>query len=294
MTRLAVTGATGQLGRIVIAQLLERGVEPTHITAVVRDAGKARDLEAVGVDVRIADYEDPSSLLAAFAGIDRLLLISSSEVGRRAAQHGNVISAALEAGVGFLAYTSILNADRATHAIAEEHQLTEQLLAASGLPHALLRNGWYVENYIGAIEAALATGVLNGAAGNGTFAPATRADYATAAAAVLAAEGEHAGATYELGGDDRITMSQLAAVVQEVSGEPVTYVDHDEQEYQQQLEQIGIPEAFAAMLASSDAGISRGELDTTSGDLARLIGRPTTTVRDALITPIAQLAVAAE
>ncbi|MFD5807977.1 SDR family oxidoreductase [Rhodococcus aetherivorans] len=278
---IAVTGATGHLGHHVVTALLDRGAEPSDVVAIVRDAAKAADLAARGVQVRVADYGDRDALVAALAGVDKLLLISGSEVGRRIAQHTNVIEAAKAAGAGLVAYTSVLDAQRSPLALAAEHKTTEDLLAASGLDVVLLRNGWYWENYAAAVDTAKATGALFGAAGTGRVAGAARKDYAEAAAAVLLA-GDQAGRIYELGGDERLTYVELADVLSGIVGAPVAYKDLPRDEYTKVLESAGVPAPMAAVLADSDAGIAVGALDTDSGDLQRLIGRPSTPVATAL------------
>jgi NAD(P)H dehydrogenase (quinone) len=277
----AVTGATGQLGAHVIAELLWRGVAPTEIVAVVRDADKAADLAAQGVQVRVADYSDPAALRAALAGVDKLLLISGNDLGRRIDQHTNVIEAAELADVKLIAYTSVLKADTSGLLVAPEHLATELRLTASSIPAVFLRNGWYWENYFAAIPQAIESGKLFGAAGEGRIAAATRADFAAAAAVVLTTE-DHGGKVYELGGSDRITYAEFAQVISAASGEPVEYQDLPEAEYAAVLSAAGLPEEFSTMLSTSDAGIARGELDTDSGDLQKLIGRPSTPVADAI------------
>lgn len=276
---IAVTGATGQLGAYVIEALLDRGVAPHELVAVVRDAAKAAPWATRGVNIRVADYADPSTLAAALSGVDRLLLISSSEIGARISQHNNVIAAAEAAGTGLIAYTSVLNADTTGISLATEHRATEQRLRASATSSVILRNGWYWENYAMGLEQTLNTGVLFGAAGTGRVAGAARADYAQAAAAVLT-DDSHAGKVYELGGDERLTYAELAAAIAQVSGKPVRYQDLPESEYAAALAAAGFPAPLAATLASSDAGVARGELDTTSTDLQKLIGRPSTPAAD--------------
>lgn len=271
---IVITGASGQLGRLVIAELL-RKIPATQIVATVRDPAKLADLAALGVEVRRADYTDPASLEAAFAGAEKLLLISSSEVGQREAQHANAIAAARKAGVGLVAYTSILRADNSPLDLAREHLATEKLLQASGLPHVILRNSWYTENYLHGIATALQHGVMLGAAGTGRIASAARADYAAAAAAVLLAEGQ-AGKVYELAGDESYTLAEFAAEVARQSGKPVAYRNLAEAEYRETLKSFGLPEAFAGLLAQSDAGASQGGLFDDGHQLSRLIGRPTT------------------
>jgi NAD(P)H dehydrogenase (quinone) len=278
---IAVTGATGQLGRLVVEALLGRGIPAGRIVALARDRGQAEEFASRGVQVREADYERPETLDAALEGIGRLLLISGNEVGRRAPQHENVVRAAVRAGVGFIAYTSILNADRSAMQLAAEHKATETIIRDSGIAHVLLRNGWYFENYHDAIKGALARGVITGSAGDGRVSAAARADYAEAAAAVLTGEG-HENRVYELGGDEGFTLSELAAEVSRQAGREVVYRDVPADAYAEALVGFGVPEPFARVLADSDLGIKRGELFTDSGDLRRLIGRPTTTLAEAV------------
>src|SRR6476469_5514508 len=254
---LLVTGASGHRGRLVVESLLERGTPAADVVAIARNPESVADLADRGVVVRRADYTDPASLDAAFEGVDRLLLVSGSEVGQRIAQHANVIDAARRAGVGFLAYTSITRADTSDLALAAEHRATEELLAASGLPHALLRNSWYLENYTGKLSTFLEHGVVLGAAGEGRVSAATRADYADAAAVVLAGEDGHGheGAVYVLGGDGALTHAELAETVGHVAGREVVYRDLSGTDLTTALGAAGLPEGYAAMLADSDRGI---------------------------------------
>lgn len=277
----AVTGATGQLGALVVEGLIERGVAASEIVAIVRDAAKAQALTDRGVQVRVANYSDSDALKAALAGVDKLLLVSGSDIGQRIAQHSNVIESAESEGVSLIAYTSILKADTSGVSLAAEHLGTEKRLAASSIPSVFLRNGWYWENYQGSLQQTIDGGVLLGAAGSGKLAAASRADYAAAAVEVLLSE-DQGGKIYELGGDERLTYSDLAAVIAQVSGKPVEYKNVSEAEYKSILEGAGLPDFVANMLASADAGIARGELDTDSGDLQKLIGRPSTPVAEIL------------
>jgi len=277
---IAITGATGQLGRLVIEALLDR-VAPGQLVAVVRDPAKAGALAERGVQVRQADYAAPAALEAALQGVDKLLLISSSEVGQRVAQHRNVIEAARRAGVGLIAYTSILHADTSPLGLADEHRQTEALLKDSGLPHVLLRNGWYTENYLASVAPALQHGALLGSAGAGRIASAARADYAAAAAAVLTGTGQ-AGKVYELAGDEAYTLGELAAEIARLTGRPVAYHDLPVADFQAALEQGGLPAPLAALLADSDTGAARGGLFDEGRQLSALIGRPTTPWRSML------------
>ncbi|MET4612122.1 NAD(P)H dehydrogenase (quinone) [Rhodococcus sp. PvR044] len=278
---IAITGATGHLGRLVVESLLARRADAGDLVAVVRDPGKAADLAAKGVQVRAADYTDGAALESALAGVDKLLLISSSEVGQRLPQHTNVIEAAKTAGVAFVAYTSVLDAANSALTLAQEHKATEEVMAASGIEHALLRNGWYWENYTTDLPGTIERGVLAGAAGDGRVAAAARADYAEAAAVVLLSDGQ-AGKVYELGGDERLTLAELATKISAAAGKTVAYQDLSEEQFGAALESAGLPAVYAGMLANSDAGIKAGALDTTSGDLQTLIGRSSTPVAEVL------------
>ncbi|BCW05897.1 SDR family oxidoreductase [Arthrobacter sp. NtRootA1] len=278
---IVITGATGQLGRLVIEALLDRGVPAGGIVAAGRSIGKLADLAGLGVKVTSLDYEDAASVAGALKGASRILLISSSEVGQRVEQHRTVIEAAGDEGVELLAYTSIANADTTGMKLAAEHQATESILVESGVPFALLRNSWYLENYTGQLSVTLAQGALAGSAGNGKVSAASRADYANAAAAVLLAENQ-AGKVYELGGDEAFTMNDLAAEITAVSGQTITYKNLPADDYIGLLTGVGVPESFAHILADSDLGIARGDLLVTGGDLRRLIGRQATSLSEAV------------
>lgn len=280
--KLFVTGATGQLGQLVIDALL-RSVPAGRVVAGVRnpDSEAAAVLRGKGVALRIADYARPDTLTSAFAGIDRVLLISGSEIGQRKAQHRAVIAAAKQAGVQFIAYTSILRVDTSPLFLADEHRDTEAALAESGVPHALLRNGWYSEVYTWRAPLALAQGVLVGAAGDGRISSAARADYAEAAVAVLLGEG-HAGRTYELAGDTAFTMAELAAVLSDASGKAIRYQNMSPAEFEAAAVEAGVPDALAAILSDTDAGVAKGALYDEGGSLATLIGRPTTPYRQTI------------
>lgn len=285
--RLLVTGATGQLGRKVVAELLKI-VSANQLAVAVRNVGKASDLAAAGVDVRIADYAQADDWDAALAGIERVLLISSSAVGQRTPQHRNVIEAASRAGVALIAYTSVLHADVSALALAVEHRETEALLKASGLPVVLLRNGWYTENLTAGVARELAGGVRFGSAGEGRFASASRDDYAAAAAAVLSQDG-HAGKTYELAGDSAYTLSEYAAELSRLSGKAVAYRDLAQADYGQALIKAGLPVPLAELLADSDAAAARGALFDDGRQLSTLIARPTTTLTQTLEAALAAL-----
>ena len=271
---IVVTGATGQLGRLVIAALLKK-VPATEIVAAVRNVEKAGDLAKSGIQVRHADYGQPALWDEALKGADKVLLISSSEIGQRANQHRTVIDAAKRSGVKLLAYTSVLHAATSPLGLAAEHRETEALLNASGVPFVLLRNGWYTENYTAGVPAALAYGGVYGCAGNGRISSAARADYAEAAAAILTSDNQ-AGRVYELAGDTAYTLTELAAEISRQSGKNIGYVNLPEAEYKGVLIKAGLPEVIAELLANSDTGASKEALFDDSRQLGALIGRATT------------------
>lgn len=277
---IAITGATGQLGQHVIESLLKT-VPASQIVAIVRNPAKATALSQQGITVRQADYSNEAAFTTALQGIDKLLLISSSEVGQRAPQHRNVINAAKAAHVKFIAYTSLLHADTSPLGLADEHVATEKMLADSGIAYALLRNGWYTENYLASAPAALEHGVFIGAAGEGKIASATRPDYAAAAARVISEDG-HAGKIYELAGDEGWTLSQLAAELAQQSGKKVVYQNLSEADFAAALKGFGLPAGLADMLADSDVGAAKGGLFDDRHTLSKLIGRPTTSLADSV------------
>ena len=280
---IAITGATGHLGRLVVQDLKAR-TQPNNLVALVRSPAKAADL---GIAARETDYDRPETLGPALAGVDTLLLISASDVGKRAPQHHNVIAAAKRAGVKRIVYTSLLRADSSPlRDLAVEHSTTEAELKASGIPHTILRNGWYTENYTGSIPAALANGAFFGSAGEGRISFATRADFAEAAA-IAATDPKHDGKTYELAGDDAYTLADLAAELSLQTGRTIPYRNLPEAEYAAALVGAGVPDAMARMFAGGDTGAAHGALLDNGHELSRLIGRPTTplsvAVRDALV-----------
>lgn len=290
MTTYAVTGATGHLGRLVVQELLSRGVPAADVVAIARTPEKAADLAELGAQVREGDYDRPETLATALAGVQRLLLVSGSEPGARVKQHTAVVDAAKAAGVGRIAYTSILNADDTTNPLAGEHQATEQALRASGLPVTLLRNGWYTENYTARLAEFVERGEIVGATGDGKVSAAPRADYAAAAAAALLADdvaadgsaGEGAAApvvVHELGGS-AFTFTELAATISDVTGAPVAYRDLTVEAFAADLQQAGLDAGTAGFVAGIDASIAAGDLQTDSDDLERILGRPATPLAD--------------
>lgn len=269
---IALTGATGHLGQLVIENLLKRGHPAKEVVAVVRNKAKAVGLSALGVQVREADYASPEALEKAFAGVDRVLLISGSEVGQRLPQHQNVVNAAKKAQVKQLLYTSILKADTSKMQLANEHLATEKAIRSSGIPFVFLRNGWYIDNYTGQLPHQIPNGAIAGSAKEGRISAAARADYAEAAATALIGPTKD-GAIYELGGT-AFTMKDYAKAVAEISGKKFEYQDMPEADYAKLLVSLGVPEAMANALADSDVGIVRGDLFTESQDLVKLIGHP--------------------
>jgi NAD(P)H dehydrogenase (quinone) len=279
--KIAITGASGQLGRLAIENLKTR-VDAGDIVALVRDPSKVADL---GVEAREADYHKPETLTAALQGIDRLVLISSSDFDDRAGQHQNVINAAKETGVKHLIYTSILKADASPMIIAQDHKVTEAAIKASGIPYTFLRNGWYTENWTGSLPAAVEAGALIGSAGDAKVTPATRQDYAEALAAVAAGEG-HEGQIYELGGA-AFTLSDLAAELSKQTGKDIPYNDLPEAAYKDILISFQLPDALATVIADADAQAQNGWLTDESGTLERLIGRPATPLASAVAAALA-------
>lgn len=284
---IAITGATGQLGRLVIAALLKK-VPANQIVAAVRSPAKAKDLSDLGVDVRQADYTQPETLESAFKGVEKVLLISSNEVGQREAQHQAVIDAAKRAGVKLIAYTSLLHADTTKLGLGTEHRATEAALKASGVPAVILRNGWYTENYAASIAPALAHNAFIGAVGEGRISSAAREDYAEAAAAVLQLENQ-GGKIYELAGDESYTLAEFSAEIARQSGKKVDYVNLSQDEFAKALLGAGLPEGFANMLADSDAGAAKGGLFDDSKTLSKLIGHKTTPYQDVIAVTLKSL-----
>ena len=275
--KTAVTGATGQLGQLVVEQLKKRKANE-EIVALARNLEKASGL---GVEVREFDYTQPEIMVESLKGIDHLLLISGSEFGQRAVQHTNVINAAKEAGVKWIVYTSLLRADTTGLNIAEEHVASEKALKESGITYTILRNGWYSENYTMSIPGAIKGGAFLGSAKEGKISSAPRADYAEAAAIVLTDE-SYQGKTFELAGDSSYTLSDLASEVSKQSGKSIPYKDIPEQEYVNILKNIGLPEGMANALASWDVNASRGDLYCDTNDLTKILGRPTAPISESI------------
>jgi NAD(P)H dehydrogenase (quinone) len=282
---IVITGASGHLGRLVVEQLLAAGTPPAQIVATGRDIAKLTDLAQSGVTVRRADFADPSTLDEAFAGAEAMVLVSTTTVGERFDNARNAIDAARRAGVSRIVYTSILNAATAQMSLADAHRRTEEYLRDSGSPFVILRNGWYLENYTDQLPMITRYHALLGSARDGRVSAAGRHDLAAAAAAVLTQDG-HLGATYELGGTP-FTLTELAATFSDVLGTQIDYRDMPVADYIAALTGAGLPPEMAAAVADADAGLARGELFTDSGDLAKLIGRPTITAHEAVVNAAA-------
>lgn len=278
---IGVSGATGQLGEIIVRTL--RAQHPDiPVVALVRDLAKGAPLAAIGAELRHFDYDEPGTLAPALAGIDKLLLISGNAVGERERQHRAVIEAAKEAGVGLIAYTSVLRASETSLPIAAEHKATEAILKDVGVPHVLLRHGWYCENYLFRIQAAVDHGTLPTCAGNGLISAAPRADFAQAAVAILTSREDQAGKVYELAGSTSFTFDDLAAEATRLSGRPVTCVQLSKPAFEAALVEIGTPPFVAALIAKSDMGACDGGLFDESRTLEKLIGRPTTPMSEVM------------
>jgi NAD(P)H dehydrogenase (quinone) len=285
---IVVTGATGHLGHLIVESLLARGAEPARIVAAGRQVDKLAGLAARGVTTAQIDYSDEASLAAAFAGADTVMLVSGSEVGQRVAQHSAVIAAAKAAGVARIVYTSAPHADSSALILAPEHKATEELIRASGLNFTLLRNGWYSENYLGVLEQAEVSGEIVASVGDGRVASASRADYADAAAAVLLGEG-HDGAVYELSGDVAWNFDDLAAASSDILGREIVFHALSTEEHAAALTAAGLPAPTVDFVVGLDTNIRDGLLAETSGDLSRLIGRPTTPLLQGLRTARGEL-----
>lgn len=269
--KIAITGATGQLGQFAVAKLKEKTASE-NLVALVRTPKKATDL---GIEARAFDYSKPETLAESLKGIDELLLISGTEFGQREKQHRNVINAAKEAGVKRIVYTSLLHAATSEMALAPEHVATEKALSESGVTYTILRNGWYTENYAGSIPGSIQAGAFIGSAGEGKISSATREDFAEAAAVVLTTEG-HENKIYELAGDESYTLTDLAAEISKQINKDIPYSNLPKSDFVTALLGIGLPEGFAQVLADSDEKASKGALFSDDKTLSTLIGRPTT------------------
>ncbi|WP_268035893.1 SDR family oxidoreductase [Algoriphagus sp. PAP.12] len=276
--KIGITGATGQLGSLVIDHLKSK-TAAENIVALVRNQEKAAGL---GVESRAFDYNDSGTLKQSLSGIDYLLLISSSEVGQRSRQHKNVIQAAKEAGVKWIVYTSLLHADTSTLSLAGEHLETEALLKEAGIPVTILRNGWYTENYLGSVDSALKAGAFIGSAGEGKISSAARNDFAEAAAVVIT-DPQHQGKVYELAGDESYTLSDLAKEISKEAGKEIPYNNLEESQYAGILESVGVPAGFAQAIAGWDVSASKGDLFDDSKTLSKLIQRPTTPMSESVV-----------
>jgi NAD(P)H dehydrogenase (quinone) len=283
---IAVTGATGQLGRLVLDYLKEQ-VSSSELIALVRSPAEATDL---GVTIRAFDYDKREVLAPALGGIDTLLLISGPVPGVRVAQHRNVINVAKRAGVRRIVYTSALHADTSPLDIAVDHRATEADVKASGIGYTILRNGWYTENYTDSIPTALGAGAFFGCADDALISSATRTDYAEGAAAVLTGTG-HEGRTYELAGDEAWTMSDLAFEVSRQTGRTIPYKDLPQEQYMKLLTSVGVPEELAQAIVGWDLAAAQGALFDASHQLSRLIGRPTTQLPAAVADALRSLGV---
>ncbi len=275
--KIAVTGSTGQLGRIVINRLKAK-IPAQNIVALARSPEKGADL---GVEVRTFDYDQPDP--SALDGVDTLLLISASEVGKRVRQHLNILDAARKSGIRWIVYTSLLHADNSSIGLAKEHHETETALQESGIPWTILRNGWYTENYTASIPAAVEAGAMIGSAGNGRISLAPRKDYAEAAVAVLVdGQEKHEGKVYELAGDEALTLSEIAEELSRQVGRTIPYRNLPVEEYAKTLAGFGLDEGLAGAIASWDSGAAIGDLFNESRHLSQLIGRPTTPVSETI------------
>ena len=278
--KIAITGATGQLGNLVIEQLLQL-TAAQNIVALVRNIDKAEHFKAQGIELREFDYDRPETLVPALLGIDKLLLISANEIGRRTPQHQAVIDAAKVAGVPYLAYTSLLRADTSPLGLAQEHRETEKLIQDSGITYTFLRNNWYSENYLAGVAHTIEIGTLFGAAQDGRISSASRIDYAEAAAKVLTSTG-HENKTYELAGSESFSLSDLATFIGQAVNKDIIYQNLSAEEYTQGLTQAGLPAGLVDVIVDADIQTIQGAMYSDSKDLEQLIGRKTTNIQDAI------------
>lgn len=277
---LVVTGATGHLGRLVVDQLLAHGASPSDLVAAGRNRERLAALADLGVRTAAIDFDDPASLDAAFAGADKVLLVSGQQLGHRVAQHAAALAAVQRAGASIV-YTSAPRVDVSELVVAPDHRATEELIVASGVSFTFLRNNWYTENYADTVRQAAATGVILSSAGDGRVASAPRSDYAEAAALVLLGS-EYDGAVLELGGDEPWTFAELAATVAEVAGRPVEVNRVTAAEQVAALEAVGLDADTAGFVAALDGNIRDGWLAGTDHTLSRILGRPTVPLADSV------------
>lgn len=278
---ILVTGASGKLGKLAIASLIQRGIKPDEIIATVREPEKAYYLIEMGVNIRYADYDYPETFSNIMSEVDSVVLISSSQLGKRVKQHMTVIDAAKKASIKHIVYTSLLHADSSSLGIAKEHVETEQAIYGSGIPYTILRNGWYSENYTDQIKSSFSQGVIMGCAGSGRLSTASRADYAEAIATVLTSK-HHEGKIYELAGDQSFTLSEYASNLSFLSGKQISYQNFSKEVYRDTLIHYGLPEDIAELLSDSEYGASKGELYESSQTLSKLIDRDTTPIQKSI------------
>ena len=278
--KIAITGATGQLGNLIIEQLLQL-TAAQNIVALVRKIDKAEHFKVQGIEPREFDYDRPETLVPALLGIDKLLLISANEIGRRTPQHQAVIDAAKVAGVPYLAYTSLLRADTSPLGLAQEHRETEKLIQDSGITYTFLRNNWYSENYLAGVAHTIEIGTLFGAAQDGRISSASRIDYAEAAAKVLTSTG-HENKTYELAGSESFSLSDLATFIGQAVNKDIIYQNLSAEEYTQGLTQAGLPAGLVDVIVDADIQTIQGAMYSDSKDLEQLIGHKTTSIQDAI------------
>lgn len=285
--KILITGATGQFGSIAVESLL-KSVPAEQVAVSVRNPAKAEALRARGVEVRQGDFDRPESLDQAFAGIDRLLLISADgDNETRIRQHTAAVAAAERAKVGFIAYTSLTNAMESSLFLAPVHKVTEEAIRKTGIPFSFLRNNWYLENESSSIQAVLGGAPWVTSAGEGKVSWAPRRDYAEAAAAVVAGPG-HESTIYELSGRP-VSQSEFVSILAGILGREVPVVRVDDAAYADIMKQAGVPEHFLPFLVAIQSGIREGALAFESSDFEKLLGRPATPINEGLRTLVTQL-----
>jgi NAD(P)H dehydrogenase (quinone) len=278
--KILITGATGKLGTKVVETLLKT-IPASQLAVSVRNPEKAEGLRARGVEVRQGDFDRPETLDTAFAGIDRLLIISADgDNETRIRQHTDAVAAAARAQVKFIAYTSLGNASESTMFLAPPHVATEEAILKTGIPYSFLRNNWYLENEIPSIQGVLAGAPWVTSAGSGKVGWALQQDYAEAAAAVLAGNG-HENTVYELSGK-LLTQEEFASALESVLGKEVHVQQVDDVTYADIMKGAGLPEFIIPFLVDIQKGIRDGALEIESSDFEKLLGRPATPISHAL------------
>ncbi|KMS61380.1 NAD(P)H-binding protein [Sphingobium baderi] len=270
---IAVTGASGQLGQKVLEHLLSAGA--SHVIAVTRNPDALAAWQARGIHVRHGDFNDPASLDVAFSGVERMVMIATDEMatpGLRIAQHGNAVAAAQRVGVGFVAYTSMINpGPDSPVSFLPDHYATETLIGDSGIAHGILRHGWYLDNLLATLPAVLASGTWLTSAGDGRASYIARDDAARAAAALLLADRPAEGMLEIVGSPMAVT--EMVEIVSRVFDQSIQLLPLSDKAFVEALSAAGVPAPFAALAASVDSNTRLGRADVQSDAFEHLTGQ---------------------